>query len=228
MKVHKLGHVTELASPPKPQEEKLKEVAALYEKEFTRQLVKSMRATVPNSGLVTQNQAEKFFSEELYNHYGDLMADGGPQSLRQHIYKNLLEKFGPQLGLANKELKPIGMLPLPNHGQSQTLRVKHTNLENGIQYRFQWADKSDLQFDSSIVAPIQGRVKNISAYGDHKAVTLTLEHGKGLTSEIKFLGTPLVKIGDYLNAGQQVAQLESMGRELVWTLQDQGLKASSE
>jgi Rod binding domain-containing protein len=225
----KIGNISKPSIPTtesKTPEEKLKEVAALYEKEFTRQLVKSMRATVPTGGLVAENQAEKIFSEELYNHYGDLMSDYGPKTLREHIYQNLIEKFGPQLGIGDKTLKPIGMLPLQIEKKEQ-VRIKQSGSDQ-IQYRFQWGDSLKFINEPYVQTPLGGKVSEISQFGENQGVSITLDHGKGLTSNLKFLGCPLVKLGDELNAGQHVASLDRIGRELIWSLQRQGLKASSE
>jgi len=226
MKIGNLLNNISVAQNSQTSEERLREVAALYEREFSRQLVKSMRATIPKSGLVTENQAEKIFSEELYNHYGDLMADRGPQSLRDHIYKNLVERFGAQMGIRDKSLKSHGIVPFPVQANSSTI-IEHSNDANSLQYRFQWDEVRQLN-DASVVSPLGGTVLNVSEIGEHNALSLTLDHGNGLTSQLKFLGSAKVRVGDQLNAGQQVATLGKMGRELVWNLQSQGLRASSE
>lgn len=82
----------------------LREVAALYEKEFHRHLLKAMRQSVLESGLLPKNQAEKIFEDELWNHYGDLMAENGSGSLREMIYKNLSERYS-HYGLKNDAYK---------------------------------------------------------------------------------------------------------------------------
>jgi Rod binding domain-containing protein len=107
-------------------EKKLKEVASLYEKEFTRQLVKAMRATVPKSSLVTENQAEKIFSEQLFDHYGDLMVDKGSQRFSQHIYQNLLDRFGNQLGIPNKNTNNT----TNNSINNTTNNIAHSGINN--------------------------------------------------------------------------------------------------
>jgi len=208
-------------------EQKLKEVAALYEKEFMRQLVKSMRATVPTSGLVTQNQAEKIFSEELYHHYGDIMADHGPQSLREHIYRNLVDKFGAQLGIKDKSLKTLGMMNLPIQAQKfAQVKAKETPLE--AQYRFSWKDWQPNLDNMQVVAPLSGKVLSVNHFGDYSGVDIEIEHDHGLRSQLKFLGRPHVMVGDVLNAGQHVATLGDLGCELVWRILYQGPKTSSD
>ncbi len=104
-----------LLPAPEPKvtpQEKLKEVAGLYEKEFARQLVKSMKSSVTPSGLVTQGQVEKYFTEELYNEYSDQMADQGGLGLKEKIYENLVEQMGDRLGITSHAKNPKGVFPL--------------------------------------------------------------------------------------------------------------------
>lgn len=228
----KIGNISQpisrdISNTSTSSEQKLKEVAALYEKEFMRQLVKSMRATVQNSGLVTQNQAEKIFSEELYNHYSDLMADRGPQSLREHIYKNLVDKFGAQLGIHDKSLKPMGMMSLPVALQNST-RVKITQAPSEMQYRFIWDELRPNIEAMKVQAPFSGKVLSVNQFGDHSGMQIVMDHGYGLMSQMKFLGQPHVRVGDVLNEGQHMATLSEMGRELVWSLIHQGPRTSSD
>lgn len=60
---------------PKPiektPEEKLRQVSDYYEKQFMREMLKSMRSTISESGLVKTNQAEKIFRDQLDDEYVD-------------------------------------------------------------------------------------------------------------------------------------------------------------
>ena len=49
----------------KSMDEKLKDVSALYEKHFLGEMMKAMRSTVKEGGIVQANQAEKIFREQL-------------------------------------------------------------------------------------------------------------------------------------------------------------------
>lgn len=196
-----------------PQVAKLKEVAELYEKEFMRQMLKQMRATVPNSGLVTQNQAEKIFSDELYNHYGDMMADQGPQSLRDHIYKNLLEKFGAQLGVPQDSVpkgQPIPLTSKDNLAMNTQVRAGQA----GVDVRYRWSAKTP----SQVQAPAEGSVLGVKSLTEG-FTEVSIRHADGLVSSLKFLGRPQVKAGDYLSLGQKVAELNPNSKELVWNLE---------
>lgn len=93
MKIQKMNHHSNHVTLSPKENQSLREVAALYEKEFTRQLLKAMRQTVPEGALIPKNQAEKIFEEELYNQYGDLLAEKGDGSLREMIYQNLVERY---------------------------------------------------------------------------------------------------------------------------------------
>jgi murein DD-endopeptidase MepM/ murein hydrolase activator NlpD len=118
------------------------------------------------------------------------------------------------------------MLPLPIEKKEQA-RIQQSG-SGQIQYRFQWGNSLKFIKEPYVQAPLSGKVSEISQFGENQGVSITLDHGNGLTSNLKFLGSPLVKVGDELNAGQHIASLDRIGRELIWSLQRQGLKASSE
>jgi Rod binding domain-containing protein len=74
-------------------DKQLREVAALYEKELHRSMVRALKQTVPESGLINKNQAERIFEEQLFDQYAEMMADQGSGALRQVIYDNLKMRY---------------------------------------------------------------------------------------------------------------------------------------
>ncbi len=50
-------------------DEKLREVADLYEKYFIKEMMKNMKSTVAESGLIKKNNAEKIFEDQLDDQY---------------------------------------------------------------------------------------------------------------------------------------------------------------
>ena len=84
---------------PEMQDQKLKEVAQLYEKQFLREMVKSMRSTVHESGFIKSNQAEQIFKEQLDHEYVEKWGQKGGIGLADMIYNQLLDKYGEALGI---------------------------------------------------------------------------------------------------------------------------------
>jgi flagellar protein FlgJ len=78
----------------------LKEAARLYEAQFLRQMVKGLRATVPESDLVPKSQGERIFQGMLDEQYADQWAAEGGVGLADMIYRQMREilpkkKAGP-------------------------------------------------------------------------------------------------------------------------------------
>ena len=74
-------------------EQQLREVAALYEKELHRSMVRALKQSVPESGLINKNQAERIFEEQLFDQYAEMMAERGSGALRQLIYDHLKMRY---------------------------------------------------------------------------------------------------------------------------------------
>lgn len=209
--------------PIKPEagspETKLKEVAELYEKEFMRQMVKAMRSTVGGGGLVKENQTEKLFTEELYNNYAEQMSERGDQTLRKHIYENLLQQFGAKLGI-NQENQIKGVMPLPESLQkmakAQDYIIDHQTLMRKI-------DLSDNKSGEwQLTLPFSGQVTNLHRGAQQEFSILEITHSPNLQSQFRFLGESKVKLGDYLKADDLIANLNPAGHSLIWQIK-QGL-----
>ena len=84
---------------PKQQDKKLREVAELYEGQFLREMVKAMRGTVQESGLVKVSQGEHIYREQLDQNYVDEWSKRGGLGFQEIIYKQLLEKYGEKMGI---------------------------------------------------------------------------------------------------------------------------------
>ena len=93
-------------------DKRLQDASKLYEKQFLRQMVKSMRSTVSKSGLVKNSMAEKVFREQLDHEYVEQWGNRGGIGLSNLIYNQLRERFGQQLGLDPALSKPEGPIPL--------------------------------------------------------------------------------------------------------------------
>jgi flagellar protein FlgJ len=100
---------------PEQMDQKFKDIAKLYEKQFMREMVKAMRATTGKNELLPVSQGEKIFQEQLDQEYVEKWGDQGGLGLSDTIYKNLLDKYGEALGIRANS-KQHGMLSLdPPH-----------------------------------------------------------------------------------------------------------------
>lgn len=200
-------------------EEKLKEVAALYEKEFMRQMVKSMRSTVGNGSLVKENQTEKMFTEELYNNYAEKMSDHGDQQLRKHIYQNLVQQFGARLGIKqDNNLK--GVIPLPLALQKNVKTHDYLVDQNTLMRKI---DLSGLKpADWELTMPFSGQVSGVYRGNDQEFSIIDIKHDQNIESQFRFLGESKVQVGDYLQSNQKIAELNQSARGFIWQLK-QGL-----
>lgn len=98
-------------------EKKLRDVSELYQRQFMQEMVKAMRGTVQESGLIKVGQAEKIYREQLDQNYVENWSKKGGIGLADLIYKQLSEKLGPQLGLNQPPPRPQGPLALDESAQ---------------------------------------------------------------------------------------------------------------
>lgn len=211
------------ALPMKPDsaspEAKLKEVAALYEKEFMRQMVKSMRSTVGSGGLVKENQTEKLFTEELYNNYAEQMSDRGDQQLRKHIYQNLLQQFGARLGVKQEE-QFKGIMPLPSSLQKNAKMQDYVIDSQTLMRKIDLSEKGPNSWELTL--PFAGQVTSLHRGEDQEFSIIEIKHDHQIQSQFRFLGEPKVKVGDYLQSHKKIAELSQSAKSLIWEMK-QGL-----
>lgn len=75
-----------------PQNEGLRKATRDFEAVFIQQLVKVMRETVPDSGLVDGGQSEDIFSGLLDEHLSTLTAGEHPSGLADALYRQFVER----------------------------------------------------------------------------------------------------------------------------------------
>lgn len=208
--------------PAKPDNEKVekqfKEVAQLYEKHFMREMMKAMRQTVPESNFIKQNQGEKIFREQLDQEYVEKWGDRGGIGLADLIYDQLIEKYGPQMGLKSHIEKPKGPLPLDD--KSLYPRITGQN-QNSTQTRFKFeldAKASATAANREIKAPWSGYLsKKLELAPDEWFLEMT--HQNGLNSQFSFQGrVPELSLGQSLQGGEKIGLLSPDSRGLSWNL----------
>lgn len=192
------------------QDAKLREAASMYEKHFLRELVKNMRATVPKSGLIQESQAEKIFREQLDEQYVESWGQQGGVGLGDLIYKQMLERFGEQMGIKPPVERVRGPVALEKVAAGTGFRASSDRMARSVSLLFQ-----DLQGrEHSVVSPWSGLLTEARTEKGDSVVRL--RHLDGFESELRFpgllwenlragpveAGTPL---GTWLSAKQDFA-----------------------
>lgn len=211
------------AVTPEQQEQKIRDVAQQYEKHFLRELVKSMRSTVSDGGLVQKSQAEKIFSEQLDEQYVEQWGSRGGIGLADMIHKQLVEKFGVQMGIKSPTNAMRG--PIPFQAQDKA-NLGFKASESGDRLNFKFKDLSLSSRD--LTNPFEGTISSF----EHKdgVAMLGIDHMNGLRSLLKFpasLSTdkssassqlPVTNIGDSVAAGQSLGQWAARWGDLDWEI----------
>ncbi len=203
-------------------EVKLREVSDMYEKHFLREMTKAMRSTVHESGFIQQNQAEKIFREQLDEHYVDKWSERGGIGFGDLIYKQLIDKFGVQLGIKSVVQKPAG--PLPLDGGNRARAFQHPGKA-----------KSTLSYKIDIAPEIQGNAPKPGArdvkvpwagtFGavkvlEDNSTQVELEHDNGLKSQVVFKGSlSKLSTGQKVQAGDTLGFLSSEAKSIYWTIE---------
>ncbi len=214
---------------PEQQDQKLKDVAKLYEKQFLREIMKQMRATVTEGGFMPANNAEKIFREQLDHEYVEKWGDRGGIGLADMIHQQLLERLGPSLGIRPKMLKPQGPIKIE----------EKNNLKNPLQIQDVMrtsAKKVEMKIDlrevalrsPEITAPWSGvhlGTKQISS----DEYVMEILHDHGLKSQMVFRGQPMEDLRPaqlssppnserQIGAGQRIGLLSPEAKSLFWTV----------
>ena len=204
------------SSEPKVTEEKLREVADLYEKYFIKEMIKQMKSTLPEGGVIKKNNAEKIFQEQLDDQYSTEWNKRGSFGLSDMIHEQLMSRFGEQFGLEKKKLdKPSG--PIPFGPESQLKKVPSLS-ENSETFRIM-PMSSDGKVD--VKTPWAGTLQSKQVM-ENDQTSFQIKHDNGLESQILIHGAPTEKTrhlspGDILSAGAELAEA-SPASPLFWTI----------
>ena len=211
----------------KAADEKLHEVAELYERHFIREMMKQMRATVHEGGFIQQNNAEKIFKDQLDDQYAEQWSKSGGIGLSGMIYEQLVNKFGVQMGIKTPLERPHGPLPINEKADFAGIVAKSPaasgagqlgpKSSSAVTYKFQTAPGEPTELKNPWVGilldkkfmdmdQIQYRIKH-----DNGLESLILTRGSGLGSEHK------LSPGDTIQSGQQIGWAGAAS-PLFWTL----------
>jgi peptidoglycan hydrolase FlgJ len=199
-------------------EEKFREVADLYEKHFIREMMKQMRATVPEGTFIKENNAEKIFKDQLDDQYASQWGKAGGIGLSNIIHDQLMQKYGAQLGLTKKIEKPVGPIDLNSKSIfSGPIKNAPVTKTDATTFKFE----SDPNQKTELKNPWVGTLLD-KKYLEMDQMQYQIKHDNGLESLILTRGTGLgseqqLSPGDKIEAGQQLGWVSSAS-PLFWTV----------
>lgn len=213
MKIEKFRPLRQ-APTPQEMDQKLKDVAKLYENQFLREMVKSMRSTVTDSGFIKKNQAEQIFSEKLDQQYVDNWSDKGGVGFADMIYKQLIEKYGPAMGIRPPPARPQGPLPIDVKSQF----TGHIKVDPQNQNKMQVEYKREAEGVETLQSPWSGMFKRHYQFAPDEHM-VELLHDNGISSKIAFRGQVLPgAMGQEIQAGSSLAVLSPETKAFYWNL----------
>jgi flagellar protein FlgJ len=208
------------AVTPEQQDAKLKQVGDLYEKQFLREMVKAMRATVHESGFIKSSQAEKIFKEQLDQEYVEKWGAKGGIGLSDLIHQQLLDKYGAQLGIKPAVQKPVGPIHLDEKSNFNARVVKPPASTDLQKLTFEYfRDEQGSSEPAEITSPWAGKI--LGQYRlDNDENLMTLDHDNGLKSSISYRGLSRgFAPGQKIEAGEKLGLLSPEAQRFFWSLQ---------
>ncbi len=193
---------------------KFSEVAQMYEKQFLREMMKSMRSTVKDSGLVKVNQGEQIFREQLDHEYVEKWGDKGGIGLSDMIYEQLLFHYGPKVPL-NKPQGPIELNEKSNFNLKSGIKPTSTEANQTIEFSRKSTAGAGPE---KIVAPWSGLLKQKLDLGPDETF-LEMWHDNGMKSRFVLKGTAeQLKVGQNLQEGEGLGYLSPETKNFFWNV----------
>ena len=211
----------DLKKGQKVTDEKLREVSDMYEKHFIKEMMKQMKATLPEGTLIKKNNAESIFEDQLDDQYAGEWNKRGGFGISDIIFEQLSKNFGDakEAGLQ----KPHG--PIEFKQDSKMIQVPHKT-ENI--FRIQPLEKSKNgivpasdQNTIEVKSPWAGTLQNKNSMEDDKT-SFRIKHDNGLESLILIHGAATAQTrhlspGDEIQAGEALGQASATS-PLFWTV----------
>ncbi len=215
---------------PEQQDQKLREVGELYEKQFLREMVKQMRSTVNDEGgMLPTSNAEKIFREQLDQEYVEKWGAKGGIGLADVIHKQLREKYGAMLGINPQMAKPAGPIKIDEkHQIPNAVKVQSPLAAKANSTTFQFDLQKAALADSDVTAPWSGSLLGIKSLSQDEHV-LEMAHDNGLKSRMVFRGQlekelqpSKMQAGAEIQAGQRLGLLSPEAKSFFWTVDGTG------
>ena len=207
------------APDPEKVQKQFREVSQMYEKHFMREIMKAMRSTVQESNFIKQNQGEKIFREQLDQEYVEKWGDKGGIGLSDMIYNQLIEKYGPAMGLKPEIERPHGPLPLTDKSNFPRVTTQGQSPQAKTQFQFDIGNQAGAaQINREIKSPWSGYlIKKIELAPDEWF--LEMNHDNGLNSQFSFKGRAQeLTLGQAMPAGEKLGLISPDSAALNWNL----------
>ncbi|MBC7370853.1 MAG: rod-binding protein [Bdellovibrionaceae bacterium] len=204
---------------PKSMDEKLKDVSAMYEKHFLGEMMKAMRSTVKEGGFVQSNQAEKIFREQLDDQYVEKWGEKGGIGLADLIYKQMIDKYGVQMGLKAPVEKPRGPLVMTEKSSFTAKPFQNNSKDANVSFRFDRNPNEPVGKPLEVSSPWDGTLlgKKTLLTGE---TLMEINHDNGLKSQMVFKGVAgSLKEGSKIQAGETVGLLSPEAKTFFWHTQ---------
>jgi flagellar protein FlgJ len=213
---------------PEQQDQKLKQVSDLYEKQFLREMMKAMRSTVHESGFIKSSQAEKIFREQLDQEYVEKWGAKGGIGLADMIHNQLLDKYGAQLGIRPAVERPRGPIKLDEKSnfRAQTMKppTSTTDLQK-MSFEF-FKEEGAKDEPTDLMMPWSGKI--LGQYRlDQDENLLHFEHDNGIQSKISFRGiAKTLPPQSMIEAGAPIGVLSPEAKKFTWSTQGPAQEAA--
>lgn len=193
-------------TPEDELDQKLREVSRSYEKHFLSEMVKAMRASIPESELLKKGMAEKIYSEKMDEQYVESWGDSGGIGLADLIYQDVKEKILGHTDTAPETLPKV-MMPMPlKEEEPPILKMKEESFEMSL------PSSEDSQ---AVLAPMDGKVVETHQVGSR--AYLRLDQGLYGTSILSFQGLPSsLRSGDVVTASQELGRVADALKPVHW------------
>lgn len=217
-----------LRQPPTPEEmdQKLRDVSKLYEKQFLREMMKQMRATVTEGGFMPANHAEKIFREQLDQEYVEKWGDQGGIGLSDMVYKQLLEKLGPGMGLKAPVQRPQGPIKIDERSiERNPLKTQQgVNPTRPSKLTMHYDLQSAALESREVSSPWNGTLLGVRNLSEEESF-LEIAHDNGLKSQLVFRGSIEKNLqsgaggqSSEIQAGQRLGLLSPEAKSFFWTV----------
>jgi len=210
------------------QDRKLREVAELYQRQFMQEMVKAMRGTVQESGLVKVSQAEKIYREQLDQNYVENWSKKGGIGLADLIYQQLVEKIGPQIGIKNTLSKPQGPIPLGTSSNfTGMVKTTQSGSKTTIHYERDPQVGPQSPQPTEIKAPWGGSLLGTRKLQSDEYL-LEMLHDNGIKSQFVFRGQTLPDLRQgAIEEGQTIGLLSPEARNFFWNIEPPRISSSA-
>ncbi len=198
--------------------QRVDEVAKMYEKQFLREMVKAMRGTVSASEMTKPSMGEEIYRGQLDEQYVENWGDTGGLGLADVIYDELMEKY---VGPSMRQPLPKGPLSLTNRDIARVQKLpQEAGMVKQAPMKVEVRPSADGQpakiqtpWDAVVLAKtkVDGRT------------TVLLEHPSGHRSAFIFDGVAIDhQPGQKIPKGAPIGILNPAAKSFLWNLNGKG------